>query len=170
MCMEPMTALAIASSVASVVGQQQAANAQAATNQRQYENTIRAYNANVNQTNLMAAQEREAAVQKLNENNSTARAAQAKATVAAGESGISGLSVDALLGDMSFKQNEFSTSVNTNLERANSAIQRQRDNAYFSAASTINELKTPAMPDYFGSALKIGTSLKGDQKFQKFIS
>lgn len=156
-----MAYLAIASTAASVASQQMAANAQADANQRQYENQMRAYTANVNQTNLMAEQEREGAMQRIEENNSKARAATARATVASGEAGVSGLSVDALLGDQSFKQNRYNTSVMTNLDRANSAIQNKRDNVYADAASAINGLKTPAMPDYFGAALKIG------QEYQK---
>ncbi len=168
MC-EPTTlvALSIASTAASVVGQQMAASAQADANQRQYENTIRAYNANVNQTNLMAEQEREGAMQKLEENNMKARAAMATGTVAAGESGISGLSVDALLGDLSGKQNRYNTSVMTNLDRANSAIQNQRDNVYANAASQINGLQTPAMPDYFGAGLKIAGAVNDYNKATK---
>jgi len=157
MC-EATTLLAIASiasATTGVIAQEQAASAQEASNQRQYENTVRAYSANVNQTNLMAEQERAGAMQKLEENNMNARAAQSTATVAAGESGISGLSVDALLGDLSGKQNRYNTSVMTNLDSANSAIQNKRDNVYADAASTINGLKTPAMPDYAGAALKI---------------
>lgn len=162
-----MTALAIASAASSAIAGQQAASAQAAANQRQYQNTLQAMAANVNQTNLMAEQERENAMQRTEENNMKARASQATATVAAGEAGISGLSVDALLGDLSGKQNRFNTSVATNLDRANSAISLKRDNAYFDASSTINGLKTPAAPDYLGAALKIGTALQGDKVWNK---
>lgn len=159
MC-EPTTmmVLSIASSVASVVAQQQAADAQAAANQRQYDNTMQAYRANVNQTNLMQQQEREGAYQKIEENSMRARAAQAKARTASGESGISGLSVDSLLGDMEFDRNRYETSVRTNYDRAEGAIRNQRDNVYFNAASQINALKTPEMPDYFGAALRIGNA------------
>lgn len=169
MC-EPTTILAIAS-VASTVGslaaQSQAADAQAATNQRQYENTMRAYRENVNQTNLMQQQEREGSMQKLEENNMAARAAQSRATVAAGENGISGLSVDALLGDMSFQQNRYNSSINTNFDRAETAIMAQRENVYANAASQINGLQTPAAPDYLGAGLKIAGAYNNYSKAQK---
>lgn len=170
MCMEPMTALAIASSVASVVGQKNAADAQTAANQRQYENTMQAYRANINQTNLEMSQEREASMQRESENNLKARSALSTAATAAGEAGISGLSVDALMGDISMKQNRYNTSVQTNYDRALGAIENQRQNVYANAASTINGLKTPAMPDYLGQGLRIGEALKKDQKFQNAIS
>lgn len=160
MC-EPTTILAIAS-VASAVGgvyaQQQQADAQAATNQRQYENTMQAYKENVNQTNLMQQQERENALQAVEANGIKARAAESTAMVAAGENGINGLSVDALIGDINNKQGRYDSSVQTNFDRAESAIQAQRNNVYANAASQINSLQTPAAPDYLGAGLKIATA------------
>jgi hypothetical protein len=154
-----MTVLTVASSAASVYGQQQAANAQEAANQRQYENIMQARASNINQTNLMQQQERESAMQRQESNNLRARAAQSTATVSAGESGISGLSVDALLADLGTQQNRFNTSVDTNFDRSTQAIAIQRDNASINAASQINQLKTPQAPDYLGAALRIGTAV-----------
>lgn len=158
MC-EPTTILAIASvasAAGSVVAQSQAASAQAESNQRQYENTMRAYRENINQTNLMQQQEREGSLQKVEDNNMKARAAASTASVASGENGISGLSVDALMGDISFDQGRYNSSIQTNFDRAEGAIRNQRENVYSSAASQINGLQTPAAPDYLGAALKIG--------------
>lgn len=156
MC-EPTTlvALSIASTAASLMAQGQAADAQSATNQKQYENTMRAYRENVNQTNLMQQQEREGSLMKVEDNNMKARAAASTASVAAGENGISGLSVDALMGDISFDQNRFNSSVQTNFDNAQGAIRNQRENVYSNAASSINGLQTPAAPDYLGAGLKI---------------
>lgn len=155
-----MMALQVASAVGTVASQKQAADAQADANQRQYQNTIRAFNANINQTNLEMTQEREASMQKLAENNLKAQAARATARTASGEAGVSGLSVDALMGDIYGKQGRYNDSVATNYDRAMGAIQNQRENVYANAASTINGLKTPAMPDYFGQALKIGQAVQ----------
>lgn len=160
MC-EPTTILAIASiasTVATVSAQSQAADAQSAANQRQYENTMRARAANLNQTNLMQQQEREAGSQQLQQNDMAARAAKSTATVSAGENGISGLSVDALMADLGSRQNRFNSSVVTNYDNSSMAIANQRENVDINAASQINSLKTPAMPDYFGAALRIGNA------------
>lgn len=159
MCLEPTTMLAIASvasTVASVNAQQQAASAQTATNRRQYENSLKAMAANVNQTNAEHMQQREASIQKVEENNMNARAAAATANTAAGESGISGLSVDALMSDIGTKQNRFNSSVDTNYQNIEMAINNQRENIGINTASQINQLKTPAMPDYFTAGLRIG--------------
>jgi hypothetical protein len=166
MCAPVLAALTVASTVASVVAQQQAADAQSETNQRQYDNSMRAYRENVNQTNLMQQQEREASLQKVEDNNMKARAAASTAAVASGESGVSGLSVDALMGDISFDQNRYNSSVQTNFDRAQGAISNQRENVYANAASAINGLQTPAAPDYVGAALKIGNAASDFDKTQ----
>ena len=152
--------LTIASSIGSVVAQRQAADSQTAANQRQYENTMRARAANLNQTNLMQQQQREAGSQQLEQNNMAARAARSTSTVSAGENGISGLSVDALMADLGNKQNRFNSSVVTNYDNSSMAIANQRENVDINAASQINNLKTPAMPDYLGAALRIGNVAK----------
>ena len=160
MC-EPTTILAIASvaaTAASVNAQQVAEKQQEQTNRRQYENSMKAMAANVNQTNAEHMQQREASVQKLQENNMAATAAKATATTAAGEIGISGLSVDALLSDLSGKQGRYTDSVTTNYQNAEMAINNQRENIGINASSQINSLKTPQAPDYVGAALRIGTT------------
>lgn len=156
MCPPVIAALTVASSVMQVVGQQQAAKAQEQANQRQYENSMRAMAANVNQTNLEHMQQREAGIQKLEENNLAHRAADATASVAAGENGVSGLSVDALLADLGSKSGRYTDSVTTNYQNAEMVINNQRENIGINTASAINGLKTPAMPDYATAALRIG--------------
>ena len=151
-----MFALSVASTVAGVEGQRQQAKAQNAYNDQQAKNAMEAYRANLAQTNLQQSQEHAAATQKVNENNRAAEAAKAKALVSAGESGISGLSVDTLLADLSGEQARYNESVNQNYQNASMALDNQRTNAQVNAASQINSLKTPQSPDYLGAALRIG--------------
>ena len=151
-----MFVLNVASTVAGVEGQRQQAKAQNAYNEQQAKNAMEAYRANLEQTNLMQSQEHAAATQKVNENNRAAEAAKATARVSAGESGISGLSVDTLLADLSGEQARYNESVNQNYQNASMALDNQRTNAQVNAASQINSLKTPQSPDYLGAALRIG--------------
>jgi MarR-like DNA-binding transcriptional regulator SgrR of sgrS sRNA len=153
-----MLVLTAASTAMSVNAQQEQASAQEAANRRQYENSMKAMAANVNQTNAEHMQQREAAMQKLDENNMQARAARSTAQVSAGENGISGMSVDALLSDLGNRQQRFNSAVTTNYQNAEMAINNQRENIGIDTASQINSLKTPAMPDYAGAALRIGTA------------
>ncbi len=149
-------ALSVASTLADVEGQRQQAKAQNDYNNQQAKNAMEAYKANIAQTNLKQSQEHAAATQKINENNRAAEAAKATALVSAGESGISGLSVDALLANLSGEQARYNESVNQNYQNASMAIDNQRTNAQVEAASQINSLKTPQSPDYLGAALRIG--------------
>ena len=151
-----MTALAIASTLASTAAQAEGARVQNAANRRQADNAIRAANANYAQVNLEATQQAEGAQQKLQQNNLAATAAASTARTQAGERGVFGLSVDALLADIGADQNRYETSVRTNYDRSINALDNQRENIYATASSTINGLKAPPMPDYFGAALRIG--------------
>ena len=162
MC-EPLTILTIASAAAGAVAQNQQAKYQTKQNERQYQNTVVTANANQAQVNLEQSQQRDASMQKLDENNMAARAAKSTATVSAGENGISGLSVDALLADIGTKQQRYNSSVVTNYDSTTSALDNQRQNITSNANSQINSLKTPAMPDYMGAALRIGGSAYGDK-------
>lgn len=147
--------LQVVSAIGGVVAQAAAANAQEQANQRQYQNTMQAYRANIAQTNLQQQQEAEASAQKIFDNNIKARAAASRAQTASGESGVSGLSVDSLMQDIVFDQGRYNSSVETNFRRAEGAIQNQRENVYANAASQINSLKTPEMPNYFTAGLQI---------------
>ena len=162
-------ALTAASTAATVYSQQQAADAQAATNQRQYDNQMAAYNANIAQSNTDLAnlnrlkqQEAEDASAKKIGVNAEARRDMAKATVASGEAGVSGLSVDALLAELGGAAGNANTNIETNYLRRDNALEMDRSNIYTTktnnwaqTASAINSLKTPTQPDYIGAGLRI---------------
>ena len=87
----PHIALAIASiasTAATVYTQDQTAKAQTRANQQQYDNTMTAMRFNLANANVTKQQEAENASQKIIENNAQARRDQSKATVAAGEAGL----------------------------------------------------------------------------------
>lgn len=152
------TLLTIGGAVMGVVGQQQQANAQEEANRRQYEATMRNYRANLAQVDLEKKQNADLATQKLMENNLRAREATATAVTSAGENGVSGISVDALVADIGTKRGTYNSSVRTNYDNTIVALNNQRENVYANAASQINSLKIPTPVDYFGAATKIGTA------------
>ena len=158
-----MMYIAMASTAASVVSQQQAASAQEDTNAQNTNNLKLAAGNNANQINLARVQATDAAGQKINANNQDLRQAQATSIARAGPSG---LSVDALLADMGRKGATYNESVNANLDRTNLQLDSQLANVNSSTASAINSQKTPAMPDYLGAALKIGSAYVGSGAYQ----
>jgi hypothetical protein len=159
MC-EPTTlaVLTIASTAATVYQQDQAARAQTKANQQTYDSQMLAYNYNLANANVTKQQEAENLAQKKLEINSRVQADQAKATVSAGEAGVSGLSVDALLQELGGAGGRAVSNAETNYLRRDRAIEAEKMNMWSGTASAINSLKTPQGPDYLGAALKIGTA------------
>lgn len=155
-----LTALSIASSVAGVVQQQQQQRAQERYNQQTYDNQMQAYRYNQANSNFTRIQEAENLATQKVENNAAERRARATATVSAGESGIQGQSVDALLAELSGMAGRDNSNAEVNYLRRDQAIQADMYNNYTTTASNINKLETPKSPDYLGAALKIGSSVR----------
>lgn len=148
-------AITAASAYASVQAQEQQASAQKSVNERQSQNIYAANAANQNQVNVQEQQSREQAIQKKTENDMIARSAISRGQTAAGESGISGLSVGYLLADLAGKRDRFDSSVDTNYNYAYQNSENQRANVAFDSASAINGLKAPVLPDYVGAGLRV---------------
>jgi hypothetical protein len=149
-------ALAAASAVGQVVSGRKAADAQEVANQQQYDHQMGVYRTNLANIEVARSEALSDATQKLTENNKAARAAQASATVSAGEGGVSGTSVDALLRDLAGQAGYDNTNVEENYLRQNQVMNARRENAFNSTVSDINGLLTPQMPDYLGAGLRIG--------------
>lgn len=154
-------AMTAASSVASIVAQDQQAKAVADANKRNYDAQMVAYNANIANANWQKTQEAENLSATRIANNQVARRDMAKATVQAGESGIAGLSVDGLLAELGGRAGMANMNAQTQFERRDRAIEMDRMNAWSSTASNINSMKTPMGADYIGAGLRI-TSAVGD--------
>lgn len=157
MC-EPTLIIAGISAVASLYAQKQAADSQNDSNQRQYTNTLAARAENANQIGLARSQAAQGATEKINANETAMREAQS--TVRA-QGGPSGLSVDALLAHIGGKGASYNDSVNQNFQRVNEDLNSRLTNVNRGASTEINALKTPAQPDYLGTALRIGNAAYG---------
>lgn len=164
MCEPTMAAaamtMAIASTAAQVKAKQDEASAQSQANDRQYQTTMATYANNNAQSNLQGQQLRDQTIQKQMENNINAEKGIGKATAASGASGVEGNSVGALLGDLEGSQTRYNNSVLANYDSGTAAIENQRQNSWASAASTINGLRTPALPDYMTAGMKITNAVQ----------
>lgn len=157
MC-DPATAtlaLTIASAASTAYAQDQNAKAVTRANQQTYDSNMQAYRMNLANANLTKNQEAENLSQKMIENNAQARRDQAKATVSAGEAGVSGLSVDALLAELGGRGGQANMNAQTNFDRRNAAIDGEINNIWAGTANQINQLKTPQGADYIGAGLRI---------------
>ena len=157
MC-EPATIAAIALGTAqagmTIQGQRQQAKAQA---QAQRNATIaeqQRYLSEVSASRLRERQEKVAAAQRIQQSTTKAREARATARVSAGESGVAGLSVDALINDLTRKEAEYSFSVQQQMQFAN--MNRQlgfEDSANRSRMNLLSINKPIAQPNYLGAAI-----------------
>lgn len=151
-----MAGLSIASTAATLYGQQQAAKAQADANKAAYNNQMTAYRYNQAQNNFSRVQEAEGLAETKVANNAAAVRAMSRARAIAGEGGVTGLSVDALLADLGGRAGADNSNAEVNYLRRDNAIGADMTRTWAKTASEINTLKTPQQPDYFGAALRIG--------------
>jgi hypothetical protein len=156
-------AVSAASAVAGVVGQQQSASAQAKADAINRENAEteadNAFNLSTTQENVRLLQEGEEKSQAQFHNALDAKKARSTAIVAAGEAGVSGVSVDALLADFSASEGRYSDALQHRFE--NETVQSHFNMKGYDASRTsrINAASTAKayrQPDYFGAALRIG--------------
>lgn len=123
MC-EPTTlaaaSLAIGAASAYVSYDQQNKNAQYQQELNEYNNKLSARNAadNFNALQYNLNQERDAATEQLWRDDLEARRAEARTRVAAGESGIAGLTVDSLMREIKANQAMYASSINQNLQNS----------------------------------------------------
>ena len=160
MC-EPATiafaALSTAQGVASVVGQQQQADAQYSYQEGIIQSNKVAGMQQMADIRQREAEETEAISRKEFEATIEGRRARSTAVVAAGDSGASGQSVDALLNDMAMKEGRYKE-----------ALGRQKDFISTGADLNVESIKTGtannnlrtaqpvAQPNYLATALRIG--------------
>ncbi len=114
----------------------------------------------------MEQQETAAASQRVNENQIEAKKAAASAQVAATAGGVSGLSVQALLGDIFGQEASIRDSVNQNLENTGQQINQERTSIQRGYTSTINTRQSAQNPSLLGATLEAGTGVIGAYKDQ----
>lgn len=138
--------LSIASAVAGFAGATEQANAQNAfyaQNARAAQSALATDYANLG---LKSLQERKAASQQKFETNLDALKARSTARVAAGEAGVTGLSVDALIGDYFASEGRKVQAIDTNYDMTRNNILAEMDSAQANAQSRINSVQTARPP------------------------
>ena len=174
----------IASQATSFIGQNQAANAQANYQNQLAQLEVRRQQQEQEQLLLKNQQEQlalagqmsqqnEQAARELNKVSMEARAASSRATVAAGEAGISGLSVDALLGDITRQElGYFEASTRQGQLRdqyygqttanMNKALEMNLDYSRMGSQMNLAQINRPiAKPSWSAFAIGLGTQALG---------
>lgn len=148
-------AITTAGTVAGVGAQVARASAQSKAQARQVDEINSATIANYDQLQARSVQEVEAASVQAQQNQIEAAKAKATALTAAGESGVSGLSVDALLRDLYGQEARFNSGVAVNLENTAESIETSAENVRREGKSQVNSLPAIDRPNYLGAGLRI---------------
>jgi hypothetical protein len=158
MC-EPVTLTALALGAAqagmSIHGQRQQAKTQAKVQRNASIAEQQRHLQEMSASRLRERQEMTAAAQAIQESTKKGREARSTARVSAGESGVAGLSVDALINDMTRKEAEYSFSIQQ--QQQFNQINRDlafQDGAMQSRMSLLSINKPIAQPNYLGAILE----------------
>lgn len=163
MC-DPVTSAILgfaASAASTVVGYEQ--QVAAAEQQNEY------YVANAKRANESAKQQYAQTQQRMLQEQATAaqdkqdaaregRAAQATALVSAGESGVAGLSVDALLREFTSRTSNYKDRVDQQTEWSMAQLNNEMKGIKAQADDRINSVQRAAKPSFFDAGLRIATA------------
>lgn len=159
MC-DPATAMVVLT-VASGAMEYQAASQVAKDQERSNEELSRltqeALDNDVEALEEQRKEARKATAQELLNNKRAGQEQMAAALISASESGVAGLSVDAIIGDVQRQVGENDAIINQDFTSANKQINRQIDSAYITAQSRINQATPSQAPSLLGSVVKTGT-------------
>jgi len=138
-------AVSAASAGAGLIGQAQQYNA----NKNSAEQSFRLQN---RQTNLGIQQSEAAASQRAQQTQTDMLKAAATAAASAGENGVSGNSVDALINDYHSAEGKYLSDLTTQNQwnRAQADVQKQGQ-----AANAQRQINSVAKPDFIGAALRV---------------
>ena len=144
----------MASMGAQIQGQKQQAKTQAKVQANASKAERQRYLQEVSSMRVQQGQEQVAAAQKINESARKAREARATARVSAGEAGVAGLSVDALINDLTREEAEYSFATQQQLQMNNVGRDMQLQNAGLGFTNNMLRINKPIeQPNYLGAAI-----------------
>lgn len=118
-------------------------------------NSIAAFEDRQRALNHQTSQERDIAALDKFDNSLQAREHRATSAVAAGEAGISGLSIDALMRDISGTEGRYNSRVDTQTDWTVGSLEQDKRTASTVAKSRIDSVSKPSL---LGTGLKIGAA------------
>ena len=146
--------LGVAQAGMQIQGQRQMAKTQAEVQRRASAAERQRYLHEVSSMRIQQGQEQVAAAQKMSESARKAMEARATARVSAAESGVAGLSVDALINDLTRKEAEYSFNVQQQIQMSDVNRQLQLRDAGLGFTNNMLRINKPIeQPNYLGAAL-----------------
>lgn len=161
MC-DPITlttlAISVASSAAGFVSEMQGAAAQTQYAEQNKVNARVAYEDTTRAINEQQSQALEAAAADKFDTALEARSARATNAVAAGESGISGNTVDGLMRDIYAQQGRYEDRINENTDWSIAQLQQQKRGAGAQMVDRTNAVQPGQKPSFLNLGLKIAAA------------
>ena len=143
-----------ASAGTQVIGQRQQAKTQAKVQANASKAERQRYLQEVSSMRVQQGQEQVAAAQRIQESARKAREARSTARVSAGEAGVAGLSVDALINDLAKQEAEYNFATQQQLQMNDVGRQIQLQNAGLGFTNNMLRINRPIeQPDYLGAAI-----------------
>ena len=147
-------ALGVAQAGMQIQGQRQMAKTQAEVQRRASAAERQRYLHEVSSMRIQQGQEQVAAAQRLSASARKAMEARATARVSAGEAGVAGLSVDALINDLTRQEAEYSFNVQKQTQMSDVNRQLQLRDAGLGFTNNMLRINKPIeQPNYLGAAL-----------------
>ena len=136
------------------MGQRQMAAAQEKAQANASKAERQRYLHEVSSMRIQQGQEQVAAAQRLQESTKKAREARATARVSAGEAGVAGLSVDALINDLTRKEAEYNFNTQKQLQMSDVNRTMQLEQTGLGFTNNMLRINKPIeQPNYLGAAL-----------------
>lgn len=148
------TTMGVASTALQIRGQQQAAKAQATVQKRATEQEQKRYLAEVQSMRVQQAQEAIARSQQITEAGRRAKQARATTRVTAGESGISGISLDNLINNITKQEAEYKFATEQQRQIIDTGREIQFRNVGLSSRMNLLRINQPIeKPNYAGAVV-----------------
>ena len=148
------TVLGIAQAGMQVQGQKQQARAQARVQAQASKQENQRYLNQVSSMRMQQAQEQVAMAQRIQASTTKAREARSTARVSAGEAGVAGLSVDALINNLTRQEADYRFSETQNQQMTNASRDLQLRDAGLGSQMNLLRINKPIeQPNYLGALL-----------------
>lgn len=157
MCTIALASLAVSAASVAVgtYSSYQSAASQAASNAASNASLVTANALNSAQTDLNSQQERASASEQMQENSINAAQARAKATVAAGEAGVMGNSIDAQMRNYFFQELSANQTLQTNYDNLVAQNNLEKQGQAATTQNQINSLPSVNSPSFLDAGLRI---------------
>ena len=148
------TTMGVASAGAQMYGQRQQAKTQAKVQKNASAAERERYLREVSSMRVQQGQEEVEAAQRVNESARKAREARSTARVSAGEAGVAGLSVDALINDLTREEANYNFATQQQLQMSDVNRTLQLGDAGLGFTNNMLRINKPIeQPDYLGAAI-----------------